>query len=348
MKSTLITLSFACLTLLSATAIGTEIHFQEQVVVSRALVTLADVAVVYCDDETEQKALSSLELFPAPAAGRSRTVRAQEIVENLALRGVRVDQLRFSGKSVLNISGPGVASSPTMLGKPADLTTNNTRRFEQVTRSYLQQQGVDLALHQVEIKPQTQDAIQSLPSNAALHLEGTVTAGQSTTVNIVAQHGNKVSRIPVSVEFAPVEQAVVLLNTKHRGETITASDVRVEPINGDQVRGTAMRTPADVIGKEVTRTILTGRAVTDGDIRSPILVKRNQVVSVYARGANFTVRTVARSTDEGAHGELINVKTLDNQEQYVARVIGAQEVEVIVAPPVVTTEPPQADNVTER
>ena len=63
-------------------------------------------------------------------------------------------------------------------------------------------------------------------------------------------------------------------------------------------------------------------------MRQPLLVRKGEVVTVYVRASGVQVRTTARSRDNGSHGELINVESLENRKTYFARVTGIQEAEV--------------------
>ena len=86
----------------------------------------------------------------------------------------------------------------------------------------------------------------------------------------------------------------------------------------------------DVIGKETQRAISPGQVLDQNYVRSPILVRRGDVVTVYARAAGIRVRTTGRAISDGSQGDLIAIETLEtgSREKFDARVTGAQVVEV--------------------
>ncbi|MCA9268982.1 MAG: hypothetical protein KDA41_10955, partial [Planctomycetales bacterium] len=73
--------------LLAGSACGAEVHLRRDCQCESSLVRLGDVADVFAADEAERAALADIELFPAPAAGRTRLVRSRDVQELLAQRG---------------------------------------------------------------------------------------------------------------------------------------------------------------------------------------------------------------------------------------------------------------------
>jgi flagella basal body P-ring formation protein FlgA len=92
----------------------------------------------------------------------------------------------------------------------------------------------------------------------------------------------------------------------------------------------------DVVGKEAARNIPAGQTLDNQYVRSPLLVKRGDVVDLFARAAGVQVSTKARAREEGSHGDLINVELLADRRPLLARVCGIQEVEILAAAPSVS------------
>ena len=82
------------------------------------------------------------------------------------------------------------------------------------------------------------------------------------------------------------------------------------------------------IGKEVTKQIGEGQILDDHSVRPQVLVRRGEIITVYARTAGIQVRVSARSRDEGAMGDLVTVESLTKRETYFARVTGPQACDV--------------------
>ena len=97
--------------------------------------------------------------------------------------------------------------------------------------------------------------------------------------------------------------------------------------------GGDFHTLADVVGKETTRAIAAGKPLTRDAVRPPVLVRRGEVVTVYARAAGIRIRTMARARDDGGEGELVAVEPLTDRNTFFARVSGIREVEVFARSP---------------
>ncbi len=68
-----------------------------------SLVLLGDVAEVKSADAERVAQLKRVELFPAPAAHRSKLMHVRELVELLVLHGVNIDDLEFTGTRTTRI-----------------------------------------------------------------------------------------------------------------------------------------------------------------------------------------------------------------------------------------------------
>ena len=74
----------------------------------------------------------------------------------------------------------------------------------------------------------------------------------------------------------------------------------------------------NVIGKEATQAIAAGKPLTQNAIRPQVLVRRGEVVTVWARASGIRIRTMARARDDGGDGELVAVETLTDRGTFFA------------------------------
>lgn len=88
----------------AATQAG-EIRLNEHAEAAGPLVRLGDVAEIAAETTADGESLADLALFPAPAGGRSRLLKRQELVELLALCDVELKGWEFSGADVVEIRG---------------------------------------------------------------------------------------------------------------------------------------------------------------------------------------------------------------------------------------------------
>jgi flagella basal body P-ring formation protein FlgA len=136
--------------------------------------------------------------------------------------------------------------------------------------------------------------------------------------------------LDAQVETAPA--VVAAASALPRGTVIRAADVTLwQGASGDRQSGT-FTSISEVIGKETTRTIPKGKVLQQDSVRWPLLVRRGDVVTVYARSPGICVRTLGRARDNGSLGELVAVESLDDRSTYYAQVSNVREVEVYARP----------------
>lgn len=122
-----------------------------------------------------------------------------------------------------------------------------------------------------------------------------------------------------------------------RGEVIQASDVEMREltvIRRDDSYPSAMH---NVVGKEATRTIAADRPVSAEDIREPVIVRRNDVVTVYAHAGNVVVRREMLALNDAGLRELVEVQPIEPKhygrarqvERFQAQVTGPGEALVL-------------------
>ena len=124
------------------------------------------------------------------------------------------------------------------------------------------------------------------------------------------------------------ETVVVAARSLSRAAVISAADVRLEQRMAGEAQRGEYHSIEQVLGQQTTRAIDAGRALTAASVRPSVLVRRGEVVSVFARSPGIRVRSVARARDEGSLGDLIAVESFEGRKTFLARVSGIQEVEV--------------------
>lgn len=96
-------------------------------------------------------------------------------------------------------------------------------------------------------------------------------------------------------------------------EVIRAGD-RVSAANAVTDAGTAADAEESLLGREVRRTIYTGQSITADNTRPPMLVKRNQIVTLkYINGA-LEITTTGRALGEAGLSETVSVLNPDSRQ----------------------------------
>lgn len=79
-------------------------------------------------------------------------------------------------------------------------------------------------------------------------------------------------------------------------------------------------TPADAIGKQLRMAVYQGRAITRGQLATPTLVARNQLVTLAYENAALRIETEGRALGAGGEGDVIRVMNLSSRATLTARI----------------------------
>ncbi len=311
-------------------AAAAEIRLRPQCHSRGALVTLGDVAQITAVDQRRADALAAVELFAPPAVTRQRFVHARQIQDVLRMRGINLAEHRFSGSSQVAILGDG-GPVPTKRERPLPYSAvrRANDRVREAVVGYLQANvAADVPFSvQLELDPSRARLVSGPES--AISLGGGVapwTGLQRFEATVDTPDGPV--RFPLDVQVAVPAAVVVAVRSLPRGAIIRALDVKLQHDVSPQERSQPIYSLQEVIGKETTCAIPQGKILLKKSVRAPLLVRRGEVVTVYARSPGVRVRTTGRVRDSGSLGELVSVESLLNRQTYYARVSAVREVEV--------------------
>jgi flagella basal body P-ring formation protein FlgA len=132
----------------------------------------------------------------------------------------------------------------------------------------------------------------------------------------------------VSAAVLKIPPVVVAAKAVGRGDTIRATDLKLQRAEAGANHVDAFQAVEDVAGAEATQAIPAGTVLQASLVRSPIMVRRGEVVTVYSRSSGIRIRVTARAREDAALGELVTVESMSDRKTYTARVCGTQEAEV--------------------
>ncbi len=311
-------------------AVGAELQLRTRCRPRGAVVTLGDVAEVLAADSGQAEALAGVELFPAPAPGQQRTVRARELQDLLATRPVNLAEHRFSGSSQVVVESPGESArtgqqtplSPSMQKKAERLVSEAIVAWLRQGVSADTSWDVEVTLTDAQTRAIPTDARKVVARSTAPPRAGS----QQFEVTVDAPSGPV--RFAVAAEVSRQQPVVVAAAALSRGAVIRAADVQLVSASAVAPRADAIRSLDDVVGRETTRAVAAGTVLQTSSVRSPLVIRRGEVITVYSRSAGIRIRTTGRAREDGSLGDLISVESLLDRKVYSARVSGIQEAEV--------------------
>ena len=101
------------------------------------------------------------------------------------------------------------------------------------------------------------------------------------------------------------------------GETIAANDVETIALPSDRLNQTFVVAASELVGKTPKRSIRPGEPIRPGDIQTPVVIRRGELVTVVLQSAGLLLTAQAKALEDGAQGQAIRVsntrsgKTLD-------------------------------------
>lgn len=148
----------------------------------------------------------------------------------------------------------------------------------------------------------------------------------SAIVNAGSSAGSERMRLNGRV-FRTVD-VPVLAGRVLRGDVITKRDIAWIRMNADRVQRDAIMDAEDLIGKAPTRGIRAGTPVRSNDVRHPVLVKKNSLVTIIHRVPNMMLTAQGKSLDDGADGDVIRIRNERSNQVIEGEVVGSGRVAV--------------------
>jgi flagella basal body P-ring formation protein FlgA len=329
-----------------ASAEAIEVRLKSECVPESRLVTMADIADISPAAGGTAERLAAVKLFPAPVRGKQRVARLGEIMELLTLRGFEVREIRFAGSDVVSIEAPQIARpappSPAQHRLPSSEIGRAGDEVKQAVSRFLAEQAGDDPPWAVELSLSPQTAEQILTGKGPLRVrsDAKLEAGRRT-FQVGGRGLRPEDEIAIEAEIWQTPSIVVATRELARGERLTAADVKLQTADRRSVRTAAVANLEDAVGKELTRGVPEGQPIPPDAVRSPRLVQRGEIVTVYAHNAGVRVRIAARAREDGGQDDLVLVESLENRKTYYARVSGVQTVDVYAQARRARSSPPQ-------
>ncbi len=321
----------------STTAGAAIIELKDTAEVSTSVVRLGQVANIHDADSGVVERLAAVTLFPAPSAGKSKTIDFETIRERLMTQGFALADLEFSGSSLVSVSGGRFDDGSGGDGNSAAGDLAQRRAEELVTsavRQYLRDKAPVLGNVQIELKltPKQVAAI-----SAALSARVEITGGnepwsgeQPFRAGFFDKQGRR-TEFQVMCRVRPLPQVLVPTANLPKGHVLRADDLSLKQQPATSGGATYLDQPDLVVGQETRRTLRAGEPIAAVDVRGVPLVRRGDIVTVVARNHGIVVRTDARAMADGSLGQPIKLMSLDGRRELSALVSGYHEASVTPA-----------------
>lgn len=118
-----------------------------------------------------------------------------------------------------------------------------------------------------------------------------------------------------------------------RGHLIQANDLELMAIPEEELDSGYVLDPQELVGLEVRGVVRSKHPIIRGDVGSPILIHRGDLIELRVIGGGITVSTNAKAIGDGAVSDLIEIETLQPRKRLIARVAEPGVAEIVTRAP---------------
>lgn len=154
---------------------------------------------------------------------------------------------------------------------------------------------------------------------------GINTLGRAPMVIRLYEEQRVAQTIQVSAKVQHVLLAVVADGPISRGDVFTRGHLKVRECMVDDDAVTPVTDPGTIIGQESATSLRAGEMVSINKVKSPVMVKRGELVNVRCFIGGLVVRTADYAAEDGSLNDLIRLRSDSTGEEYYAVVTGDRQ-----------------------
>lgn len=172
---------------------------------------------------------------------------------------------------------------------------------------------------------------------------------QTLTVEFATPQGS--DQLTMLVDVLDTTPILIAKRPIARGQMLTAADVALESPSRDTRIPTGQMplvSLEEVLQKEAARAIRPGEALTGDMCLMPLMIQRNQPVTVEMAGGGFRVSRQAIGISDARLGDYTEVQLLESKERLSGRVVGSGRLTVVDAGSIASRAVPGEVQVREK
>lgn len=136
--------------------------------------------------------------------------------------------------------------------------------------------------------------------------------------------------VPVSGAAVAVVEVPVPTHQIGMGQVIGSADLTQVAVRADRLDQDTALQLALLVGQAARRPLVAGQPILARDVRPPVVVTQNALVTVVLRTASMQITATGRALDNGALGQLIHVMNITSHRTIEGTVVGPNQVSVAV------------------
>ncbi|MBO6787389.1 MAG: flagellar basal body P-ring formation protein FlgA [Rhodospirillales bacterium] len=145
---------------------------------------------------------------------------------------------------------------------------------------------------------------------------------------IVAGSGMDMTKIRTTGRAYRTVDVPVLRTRVLRGDLITENDLEWVKMKAERVQANILIDMSELIGKTPRRGIRAGYPIRNNDVTRPVLVEKNSLVTIIHQVPNMILTAQGKAMQDGADGDIVQIKNGRSNQIVEAEVIGPGRVAV--------------------
>ena len=280
---------------------------------------LEDIAYIQSIDKKLEQAVAKVEVGRAPAVGSKRFFAKTDLQTILEGAGVDVSKITLTGSEKIEVTRKSI--------------TVNGEEILAVAKDYV-------------LSNMPWDESQAVLEQGRMPKDLSVASGKiKYVVDPVYTSdwvGQVILRVKVLVDEREVESARVCIKIRIYADAFVATgkiqeDQVIEPDNIAAKRIELTRRIAtdyasdkeNIVGKRVLNTMHPGKVIGRSMLGEPLLVTRDDIVTIQARRGNIVITAQGKAVEQGAKGEIIKVKNVDSNKIVTAKIASSDVVTIV-------------------
>lgn len=137
---------------------------------------------------------------------------------------------------------------------------------------------------------------------------------------------------PVSGNYTPLVDVPVLTRQLGKNDVIEAKDLSSKAVPERFMRKDTVTDAKQLIGQSPRTIISADRPIRQGEVSSPILIKKGESVQLTYTNPYMSLKATGIALQDGAQGDMIRVKNDKSEKAVSGRVAASGRVEVNTTP----------------
>lgn len=260
---------------------------------------------------------SNLIVAPSPAPGKKQTLSARRL-QKIARRA-SIDWFPESRYTRTVVSRAGRVITTGEIGSLVD----DALREAGLPRQYkVQLAKGDLSVH---------IAVAETREIKIVKPRYSINGYRFSVILEIPRDGGGVERMQVTGKLYENVEVPVLARRIRRGEVIRERDIEFITLSRDRVGRNVILDAARIIGKSPRRFLYTGKPIRIGDVRSPIIVSKGDIVTLIVRTRQLLITSKGIALQDGARGDVVRIRNTRSRTTIEGVVAAPNRVNIFIA-----------------